>query len=322
MKKLPRVHLGFWPTPVHALPKLSKVLSGPELWVKRDDLSGLALGGNKTRKLEFLCAAAQAEGADTLITAGAIQSNHCRQTAAAAAKLGFACKLALVGHEPKQPSGNLLLDRLLGAEVRWTSKAHREATLQKIAEETTAASGKPYVIPYGGSNAIGAAAYAYALEELLAQGIRPNWIVLATSSGGTQAGLVAGAQWLGYAGNILGISVDEPKAHLAARVTLLAQEISNQLGQRVEIGSDRVLINDDYLGAGYAVMGEPEREAIHMFADYEGLLLDPVYTGRAAAAMIDLIRKGHFKKEDQVLFWHTGGTPALFTDLYRQALTR
>lgn len=319
MKALPRVDLGFWPTPVHELPRLTKAL-GLQLSVKRDDLSGLAFGGNKTRKLELLCAAAVAAGADMLLTAGAIQSNHCRQTAAAAAKLGLKCKLVLVGEEPAQRSANLLLNGLLGAKIAWTSKERREQSLQAEAEAASAAGSKPYVIPYGGSNAFGAAAYANALEELLTQGVRPDWIVFATSSGGTQAGLVAGAEILGYNGRILGISVDERKTDLAQRIVALAEETSTLLGQRVEIHVDRVLINDDYLGAGYAVMGDAEREAIHLFTQHEGLFVDPVYTSRAAAGMIDLIRKGFFKKSDKVLFWHTGGTPALFTDTYRSEL--
>lgn len=322
MNALPRVDLGFWPTPVHELPRLGKALGGPQIFVKRDDLSGLAFGGNKTRKLELLCAEAMAQGAEMLITAGAIQSNHCRQTAAAAAKLGLKCKLVLIGDEPEHRSGNLLLDELLGAEVYWTSKTQRDQTLQTVAQEALTAGANPYAIPYGGSNPLGAAAYAYALEELLAQGVQPDWIVFATSSGGTQAGLVAGAQVLGYSGRILGISVDESKTDLAPRVAELAQQTTALLGQPVDIAADQVLINDVYLGAGYAIMGNAEREAIHLFARHEGLLVDPVYTGRAAAGMIDLIRKGFFSKDEQVLFWHTGGTPALFTETYRSELTR
>lgn len=320
MNTLPRVDLGFWPTPVHELPGLTRALAGPRLIVKRDDLSGLAFGGNKTRKLEILCAAAVAEGADTLITAGAIQSNHCRQTAAAAAKLGMRCTLVLVGEEPAQLSANTLLDGLLGAEIRWTSKSHRDQTLEQAAAEAKQAGGRPYKIPYGGSNAMGAAAYAYALQELLDQDIRPDWIVFATSSGGTQTGLVAGAEMLSYDGRILGISVDERAADLGPRVAELAQQTATLLERPINISASKILINDDYLGAGYAVMGDPEREAINLFARHEGLLVDPVYTGRAAAGMIDLVRNGFFTKSDTVLFWHTGGTPALFTNEYRQTL--
>jgi len=322
VKQLPRARLAHLPTPVESLPRLSTYLAGPALLVKRDDQTGLAFGGNKTRKLELLCAAAKAEGADTLITAGAIQSNHCRQTAAAAALLGMGCILVLVGEEPKSASANLFLDNLLGAEIKWTSKQERDNDLRAIFEETKTAGRKLYLIPYGGSNPTGAAAYVYALEELLAQDISPDWIVFASSSGGTQAGLVAGAYVLGYKGRILGISVDERAKTLQERVAELAGETAELLGEKMSFAAKDILVNHDYLGRGYAIMGEFEREAIGLFAKHEGLLLDPVYTGRAAAGLIDLVRKGFFKKTDEVLFWHTGGTPALFADAYRNDLSK
>jgi 1-aminocyclopropane-1-carboxylate deaminase/D-cysteine desulfhydrase-like pyridoxal-dependent ACC family enzyme len=189
-------------------------------------------------------------------------------------------------------------------------------------EEAKTAGRRPYFIPYGGSNPIGAAAYAYALEELLAQGIAPDWIVFATSSAGTQAGLVAGARLLGYEGRILGISVDERATTLQARVATLAGETAALLGEKASFATRDILVNDDYLGQGYAIMGDGEREAISLLARYEGLLVDPVYTGRAAAGLIDLVRKGFFKKTEKVLFWHTGGTPALFADAYRSELSK
>lgn len=322
MKQLRRVQLAHLPTPVEVLPRLSAHLAGPTILVKRDDQTGLAFGGNKTRKLELLCAAAQAEGADVLITAGAIQSNHCRQTAAAAARLGMGCTLVLVGEQPESASANLFLDGLLGAEIHWTSKANRDSDLRAVFEETKSAGRKPYLIPYGGSNPIGAAAYAYALEELLAQDVSPDWIVFASSSGGTQAGIVAGASMLGYKGRILGISVDEHASALRQRVAELAGETAALLGEKMSFDAKDILINDEYLGQGYATMGKPEREAIALFAQHEGLLLDPVYTGRATAGLIDLVRKGFFKKTDKVLFWHTGGTPALFADAYRNDLSK
>lgn len=322
MKQLPRVQLAHLPTPIEALPRLSAHLGGPALLVKRDDQTGLAFGGNKTRKLGLLCAAAQAEGADTLITAGAIQSNHCRQTAAAAARLGMGCILVLVGEPPETASANLFLDGLFGAEIHWTSKANRDNDLHAAFEETKSAGRKPFLIPYGGSNSTGAAAYAYALEELLVQDISPDWIVFASSSGGTQAGLVAGASLLGYKGRILGISVDERASILQERIAELAGETAALLADKISFSAKDILVNDEYLGKGYAIMGEPEREAIVLFAQHEGLLLDPVYTGRAAAGLIDLIRKGFLKKTDKVLFWHTGGTPALFADAYRNELSK
>lgn len=320
MKTLPRLELAHLPTAVHTMPRLQAQLGGAELWVKRDDLTGLAFGGNKTRKLETLCAAAQAENADMLITTGAIQSNHCRQAAAAAARLGLDCILVLVGQPPKLPSANLLLDHLLGAEIHWSTIATRDETLQSVFEETKAAGRRPFLIPYGGSNSTGAAAYVLAMNELIDQGVDPNWIVFATSSGGTQAGLLAGAKLHGYRGKILGISVDERASDLRPRIIHLAEETAALLGRTVSVPEEDVLVNDDYLGGGYAVMGTAERDAIELFAQYEGILVDPVYTGRAAAGLIDLLRKGFFRKDDLVLFWHTGGTPALFTDTYQEEL--
>jgi D-cysteine desulfhydrase family pyridoxal phosphate-dependent enzyme len=320
MKEIPRVSLAFLPTPVQRLANLTSHLDGPEIWIKRDDLTGLAFGGNKTRKLETLCAAAQAEGANVLVTAGAIQSNHCRQTAAAAASLGMECSLVLVGEEPRLASANLLLDHLLGAEVFWASKAKRDEILQNVFDAKKNEGRKPYLIPYGGSNATGAAAYAMALKELIDQDIEPNWIVFASSSGGTQAGVLAGASLLQFRGKILGISVDERAADLKLRIAKLADETAALLEGNSKTATDDVLVNDGYLGGGYAVMGDREQEAIRMFARLEGILVDPVYTGRAAAGMIDLIRKQFFKKGERILFWHTGGTPALFAYQYQKDL--
>jgi D-cysteine desulfhydrase len=290
------------------------------LLVKRDDQTGLAFGGNKTRKLEFLVAEAQAQGADTLITAGALQSNHCRQTAAAAAKFGFECILVLVGQPPAQASANLLLDQLFGAQIVWTEKSRRDTVLQETFEKVTAQGKKSYLVPYGGSSPIGALGYVFAMEEFVGQKVKADWMVFASSSGGTQAGLMLGARSFGYAGKVLGISVDEPQRDLQVRVAKLACEISERLGRQVEFSADEVLVNADYCAAGYGVLTGAEREAIQLFAEYEGLLLDPVYTGRAAAGLIDLIRKGFFKKDETVLFWHTGGQPALFAEKYQNDL--
>jgi D-cysteine desulfhydrase family pyridoxal phosphate-dependent enzyme len=320
MNDLPRVALAQLPTPIQRLARLTEHLGGPQLSVKRDDQTGLAFGGNKTRKLETLCAAALAEGADLLLTAGSIQSNHCRQTAAAAAHLGLACSLVLVGEET-EPSGNLLLDILFGARIRWTTKDQRDSSLQIVFEEAKKSGHRPYLIPYGGSNPLGAAAYSFALKEVLDQGPPPDWIVVATSSGGTQAGLLAGARMLNYEGRIIGISVDENHSELKPRIASLGQQVALLLGEEVSLPESRVWVNDDYLGRGYAIMGNAEDEAIRLFAHTEGLLLDPVYTGRAAAGLIDLIRKGFFAKSDEVLFWHTGGTPALFVDTYQKNLS-
>jgi D-cysteine desulfhydrase family pyridoxal phosphate-dependent enzyme len=317
MKNLPRLRFAHLPTPVEPLPGVSTALKGPTLWVKRDDQTGLAFGGNKTRKLELLVAEARANGARTLITTGAVQSNHCRQTAAAAARFGFDCILVLAGEKPAQVSGNLVLDHLFGAEVVWTPPSNREQALKEAFDAAWEAGRRPYLVPYGGSNATGAAAYALALQELMEQGQHPDWIVFASSSGGTQAGLVLGARLFGFQGKILGISVDQPAGELQARVAQLATETADFLGEKLRFTPDEVLVNDDYLGQGYGVMGSPERQAVQLFARRDGLLLDPVYTGRAAAGLIDLIHKGFFTVGTSVLFWHTGGTPALFAERYR-----
>jgi len=315
-----RLRFAHLPTPIESLPRLEKFLNGPRLLVKRDDQTGLAFGGNKTRKLEFLVAEAQAQSADTLLTAGALQSNHCRQTAAAAAKFGFRCILVLVGQPPAQASANLLLDQLFGAEIIWTEKSRRDAVLQETFENVARQGHSPYLVPYGGSSPTGALGYAFAMEEFVNQGVKADWIVFASSSGGTQAGLVLGARLFSYPGKVLGVSVDEAQRVLQERVAKLASEASERFGPRLEFTPDEVLVNADYAAPGYGVLTGAEREAISLFAKYEGLLLDPVYTGRAAAGLVDLIRKGFFKKNETVLFWHTGGQPALFAEKYQNEL--
>jgi D-cysteine desulfhydrase family pyridoxal phosphate-dependent enzyme len=322
MKSIPKLRFAHLPTPIEAMPRLSAQLGGPNLFIKRDDQTGLALGGNKTRKLEYLLAEAQANGARTLITAGAVQSNHCRQTAAAAARFGFECLLVLSGEPEQTSSGNLLLDEMFGAEIVWTPHEGRDKILQETFDQAWQAGKRPFLIPYGGSNPTGAAAYAFALKELLDQasdtslGRPPDWIVFPSSSGGTQAGLVLGACLFGYTGKILGISVDEASANLRKKVAVLASETAKIFGTDHTFDVIEVLVDDNYLGGGYGVLGKPEIEAIRVFAQMEGLLLDPVYTGRAAAGMIDLIRRGLFSPNEKVLFWHTGGVPALFAGRY------
>jgi 1-aminocyclopropane-1-carboxylate deaminase/D-cysteine desulfhydrase-like pyridoxal-dependent ACC family enzyme len=288
----------------------------------------LAFGGNKTRKLEFLLAEAQAHGAKTLITAGAVQSNHCRQTVAAAARFGFDCILILTGEPPPIPSGNQFIDQLFNTEIVYTTISNRETTLKETFDSAWKNGRRPYLIPYGGSNAIGAAAYAIALKELLDQsndtfeGNPPDWIVFPSSSGGTQAGLVVGSHMFNYNGNVLGISVDEQEIVLQARVAKLATEVSIALGEHQPFEPNDILVNANYLGGGYGVLGEPEHEAIQLFAQTEGILLDPVYTGRAAAGLLDLIHSNYFLTDQSILFWHTGGTPALFADVYRDILMK
>ena len=333
MKQVSRFNFAHLPTPIEELPRLTEALGGPRILVKRDDQTGLAFGGNKTRKLEFLVAEAREQGAKMLISAGAIQSNHCRQTVAAAARFGFDCTLVLTGERPTQPSANFLLDQLFGAEIITVAdRKDRDRILQETFDNAVAAGKKPYLVPYGGSSPTGAMGYTFAMEELVDQlkdlrvlkelggltGV--DWIVFGTSSGGTHAGLVLGQRVFGFKGKVLGISIDEPESQLKSHVSELSTQASEKLGQRIEFTGDDVLANENYCQAGYGVFGDGEREAIKLFASNEGLLLDPVYTGRAAAGMIDLIRKGFFKKDETVLFWHTGGQPALFADKYSQNL--
>jgi D-cysteine desulfhydrase family pyridoxal phosphate-dependent enzyme len=321
MIELPSAKISHLPTPIEEMPRLSAHLGGPRLLVKRDDQTGLAFGGNKTRKLDYLAAEALAHGAQTLITAGAIQSNHCRQTAAAARRLGLECILVLSGEPPDLPEANTYLDLLLGAELVWTSLESRGTVLNQTYLEAEKEGRKPFLIPYGGSSPTGAAAYAYAVRELMAQAVAADWIVFATSSGGTQAGLVAGKALFGFPGQVLGISVEEEAGKFKGAVASLAKNVTKLLGNEINFTNEDVLVRDDYLGGGYAVMGAPEREAIQLFARHEGLLVDPVYTGRAAAGLIDLIRRRFFPADSTVLFWHTGGLPALFADQYLRAIT-
>jgi D-cysteine desulfhydrase family pyridoxal phosphate-dependent enzyme len=313
---IPRIRFAHLPTPIEPMPRLSVALGGPRLLVKRDDQTGLAFGGNKTRKLEYVLAEALANGAKTLVTVGAAQSNHCRQTAALAARFGLGCILVLSGEQPERPSGNLFLDGLFGAEVVWCSHAERNEVLKATFNQTWEAGRRPQLVPLGASNAIGSAAYFTAFNEMLEQiaGEVPDWIVVASSSGGTQAGLALGAKERGFGGRVLGISIDHNAHDLRETVAFLANEAAERLDLATRLIPHEIMANDDYLGGGYGVMGDAEREAIVLFARYEGLLLDPVYTGRAAAGMIDLIRKGFFHPGESVLFWHTGGTPALFAD--------
>ncbi len=314
---IPRILFAHLPTPIESMPRLTDFLGGPQLFVKRDDQTGLAFGGNKTRKLEFLVAEARTQGADMLISAGALQSNHCRQTAAAAAKFGFECVLVLTGQSPTQATANLFLDELFGARiVNVSDRTDRDRVLKETFDKAVGEGKKPYLVPYGGSSSTGALGYAFAMEEFIKQGVPADWIVFGTSSGGTHAGLVLGQRVFEFKGKVLGISIDESEDWLRSNVSRLASETSGRLGNHIEFKPADVLANADYCNAGYGVLTDAEREAVRLFAKMEGLLLDPVYTGRAAAGLIDLIRRGFFSKGEKVLFWHTGGQPALFAENY------
>lgn len=319
---IPRMKFAHLPTAVEPLPRLSSHLGGPSIFVKRDDQTGLAMGGNKTRKLEFVIAEALANGARTLISVGAAQSNHCRQTAALAARVGMRCILVLNGDPYQAPNGNLLLDQLFGAEIVWTNREQRETVLQKTFDEAWAAGLRPFLVPLGASTPIGSLGYVDAFEEVMQQGVDADWMIVASSSAGTQAGLALGAARAKWTGKVLGISIDQKADELKQAVAELACQAAERLGEKINITPEDILVNDDYLGAGYGILGAPEIEAIQLFAKNEGLLLDPVYTGRAAAGMIDLIRKGFFKPDQKILFWHTGGTPALFAAHHAAVLAR
>jgi D-cysteine desulfhydrase family pyridoxal phosphate-dependent enzyme len=309
IKPLKVAHL---PTPIDFMPRLSQELGIAEIHIKRDDQTGLAFGGNKTRKLEFLLGDAKSKGSQTLITRGAAQSNHCRQTAAAAARFGFDCALVLTGEEPEKIEGNLLLDQLFGAQIHWTMDQDPEVMLQSIFDDLEARGASPYLIPYGGSNEIGAYAYVEAMREFLSQDPDFDHIFLATSSGGTQAGLCLGALLHNYRGSIRGISVDLNSKEIQNKVSSLSNQTSSWMGSEVRIREEDVLVHDGFLGGGYGVVSNLEVNAIETFARLEGIVLDPVYTARAAGGMMELIKQGEIAMDSRVLFWHTGGIPSLF----------
>lgn len=302
--------------------RLSDRLGGPRLWIKRDDCTGLATGGNKTRKLEYLVADAVSQGADTLITLGALQSNHARQTAAAAAKLGLKCVLVLE-ERVSQPTdayrhnGNILLDRLLGATLKYVPRdtAMVEAG-ERAADDVRRAGGKPYVIPTGGSNPIGALGYVGCATEILQQaadlGIRVDRVVHATGSNGTQAGLVAGFDGIRSGVRVLGITVGRSRAVQEKGVAALVDETWAHLGLKGAAPHDNIEANDSYFGEAYGVPTPAMREAVQLLAETESLLLDPVYSGKAMSGLIDLIRRGTFGKDENIVFIHTGGQAGLF----------
>ncbi len=317
---LPRQSLGFFPTPLGELKKLGKFLDGPRLLIKRDDQTGLAFGGNKTRKLEYLIGDAIAKGADTVITAGAAQSNHCRQTAAACAASGLECHLALGGAAPSDANGNLLLDMLLNAHIHWSGEARKGERIPQIVEQLKSQGKKPYVIPYGGSNEIGAIGFVEAVRELDLQttstDIEISHIVFASSSGGTQAGLLTGKVIYQKKFEVVGINIDKDESgDMPFKDTV--HQLSNSTLEKMQINhhfsKNEIILRDEFVGRGYGVVGELEREAITLLAKYEGILLDPVYTGRAMGGLIKMIRDKEFSRQDTVLFWHTGGAPALFS---------
>jgi L-cysteate sulfo-lyase len=322
LSRLPRVRLAHLPTPLEPLERLSADLGGPPLFVKRDDMTGLAFGGNKTRKLEFLLADAKTTDADTVITAGGLQSNHVRQTAAAANRAGLACHLVLQRYldwpdAAYLESGNLLLDGLLGARIHIAPPDRpRDEVMARLAERLTAEGARPYVIPAGGSNPVGGLGYAAAAGEILDQaeglGIDVGAVVFATASGGTQGGLIAGFALRKAAVEVVGINVDVTDAALADKIRRVAAGTAGLLGLGEAAVAGKVVIADGYGGEAYGVPTPEMQESLRLLARREGLVLDPVYTGKAMAGLIGLARQGRFGASRAVVFIHTGGLPGLF----------
>lgn len=316
-----RIHLCHQPTPLEEMPRLTAALGGPRLWIKRDDCTGLATGGNKTRKLEFLMAAAQDAGADMVVTQGAVQSNHVRQTAAAAAKLGMKCHAVLERRVPNVASsyertGNVLFDQMFGATMEFRpSGLDMNAEAEAVADSLRAAGNNPYFIPGGGSNETGALGYVSSAQEILqqivAQDLDPKWIVVATGSAGTQAGLVAGFHAHHCDIPIIGISVRQPHDVQLENVYRLAVKTAALLTDR-PMPRSRVLVDDGYVGPGYGIPTDATIAATNMLARHEGILLDPVYSGKGMAGLIGRIETGDIAQDGDVIFLHTGGAVSLF----------
>ena len=321
LAKFPRVRLAHLATPLEPMPRLSAALGGPEIWIKRDDCTGLSTGGNKTRKLEFLMAEAQKQGAEMVMTQGATQSNHARQTAAAAAKLGMACHILLedrtgYNHDNYKYNGNVLLDHLHGATIEHRGPdLDMNAEMEAVADKFRAEGRNVYTIPGGGSNATGALGYVNCAFEMLHQfmdmGLKVDHIVHATGSAGTQAGLITGLKAMNAGIPLLGIGVRAPRPKQEENVYNLALKTAEKLGCPGVVAREDVVANTDYVGPGYGIPAEDTLEAIDMFAKTEAILLDPVYSAKGGAGLIDLIRKGHFKTGERVVFLHTGGAIGL-----------
>jgi len=321
LAKFPRLRFAHLPTPLEPMANLSRLLDGPNIWVKRDDCTGLAGGGNKTRKLEFLMADAGQQGADTIITQGAVQSNHARQTAAIAAKMGYECYLLLENrtgsHDPDfLANGNVLLDDIYNARLSdFPAGTDMNQEMLSLAEQLRAAGKKPYIVPGGGSNRIGALGYVNAAYELVGQcndqGLKVDHIVHATGSTGTQAGLVTGLTAIHSGIDLMGISVRAPKEAQEENVYRLARETADLIGSSAALNRSDVVANSDYVGEGYGMPTDGMIEAVEMTARHESILLDPVYSGKAMAGLIDLVRQGFYRREENIVFIHTGGAQAL-----------
>lgn len=319
LTELPRVQLATLPTPIEEAPRLSAALGGGRILFKRDDLTGLALGGNKVRKLEYLLAEALEQGADVVVTGAGPQSNHVRLTAGAARKLGLDPVLVMFGDPPPAVEGNYLLDQLLGAEIVFTGSADRSSVdrvLEEVADNLRRGGRRPYVIPRGGASALGSVGYVAAAleleEQLVAQRLRVDHLVCAVGSCGTVAGLVLGARWLQANYRIWGISVSRPRPECLAGIDDLTAATAARLDLAPGAPRRELVVLDDYLPPGYGLLNPQTAEAIRLVARTEGIFLDPVYTGKAMAGLIDLVRRGAIGRDETVLFLHTGGAPGLF----------
>ncbi len=311
--------LGFFPTPLHPLKNLSKQYPDYRIFIKRDDHTGLATGGNKTRKLEFLIGEALAQNADTVITAGAMQSNHCRQTAAACAMAGLECHLLLRGEPEKEITGNLLLSKILGANLHFTKEDKKGPGLANLAQKLTSKGRKPYIIPYGGSNITGAMGYFEAVKELKTQlealQTDIDYIFFASSSGGMQAGLMLGLEKYGLKTTLMPVSIDKEElgaVKLETEILDLLMEGCRVLNIPRIFDLNEIPLLRQFNEAGYGVVTQNEKEAIMTLGRSEGIILDPVYTGRAFYAMLHHLKNKTIKPGGNVLFWHTGGVPANF----------
>lgn len=321
LARFPRRRYTAGPTPLEKLPRLSEALGGPEIWIKRDDLLGLAAGGNKTRKLEFLVADALTQSCDTLITVGAPQSNHCRLTLAAAAKEGLKCRLVLEQRVPgsydAKASGNNFLYQLIGAETVTVVNAgdDLDGAMRKIAAELETQGRKGYIIPGGGSNALGALGYVSCAHEVAAQsfdmGLTFDHIVVPSGSCGTHSGFLVGMQSVHFDAPVTGINVRRPRAEQEGNLMKLAVATAELL-EIAPPKREQVVALDEWVGPGYSLPSPEMIEAVQMLARLEGVLLDPVYSGKAMAGLIGLARRGHFKRGERVMFLHTGGAPALY----------
>jgi len=314
-----KCHLGFFPTPLQRLDNISRKASGHSIYIKRDDQTGLATGGNKTRKLEYLLQEAMLTGCDTLITAGAQQSNHCRQTAAAAAKFGLNCHLLLGGTAPTEYNGNLLLSKLLGAEIHFSGSNRKGERLPHLKSKLEAQGHRCYIIPYGGSNLTGALGFVSAVQELKSQeqrlGLEFDHIFFASSSGGTQAGMILGKELFGLKATLHPINIDKVGIAGTALEDLVINILkagARLLGLKKSFSPADCQLNRNYDSSGYGKLSSKELVSLQQLATEEGILLDPVYTARAFNAMLDLIQNEIFPKESTILFWHTGGIPAVF----------